>query len=73
MKALTLLLAAAVVALSVTPASADAPAVQLGPKAASSRTSPAGVAKWGPAPIIVTAHRAKAQRPGELPVSAPVA
>lgn len=73
MKALTLLLATAVVALSVTPASADAPAVQLGPKAASSRTFPASAAKWGPAPIIVTAHRAKVQRPGELPVSAPVA
>ena len=72
MNALTLLLAGATVALSAVPASADAPAGQLGPKAASSRTFSAGLAKWGPAPIIVTAHRAKVQRPGELPVSAPV-
>ena len=73
MKALNLLLATAALGLSAAPASADAPAVQLGPKAASSGTFSAGVAKWGPAPIIVTAHRAKVQRPGELLVSALVA
>ena len=73
MKALNLLLATAALGLSAAPASADAPAVQLGPKAASSGTFPAGAAKWGPAPIIVTAHRAKVQRPGESRVSAPVA
>ena len=73
MKALTLVLASAAIGLCAVPALADAPAVPLGPKAASSRTSPAGVAKWGPAPIIVTAHRAKVQRPGELLVSALVA
>ena len=58
MKALTLL-ATAAIALSVTPASADAPAVPFGPKAA-------------PKPIIVTAHRPKVQRLDELPVSAPL-
>ena len=73
MKALTLVLASAVIGLCAVPALADAPAVPLGPKAASPRVSTAGAVKWGSAPIIVTAHRAKIQRPGELPVSAPVA
>ena len=59
MKALTLLLATAALGLSAAPASADAPAMPPGPKAA-------------PKPIIVSAHRAKTQLPRELPVSAPL-
>ena len=58
MKALTLVLATAAMGFGAVPAFADAPTVALGPKAA-------------PKPIIVSAPRAKVQRPGKLPVSAP--
>ena len=59
MKALTLVLATAAMGLGAVPALADAPAVPPGPRAA-------------PKPIIVTAPRAKAQRPGELPLVPPL-
>lgn len=59
MKALTLLLATAVLGWSAAPALADAPAMSPGPRAA-------------PKPITVSDHRAKVRRPGELPARAPL-
>ena len=60
MKALTLLLlATGALGLSAAPASADAPAISLGPKAE-------------PKPAHGSANRAKVQRSGELPASGPL-